>query len=392
MAADYLDLKSLQAMIKEGLEDLFPEKFWVKAEIGQWSPRANGHCYLSLQQSDGKGVVAEMKAMIWKWNVLPLTAFFEEGTGSPLRSGITVLVKVEVNYNPIYGISLFIDDIDPSFTLGEQALERKRTMERLEKEGLTLLQKELCLPDIPYRLAVVSSRTAAGFEDFCKHLEGNACGYVFKVVLFEAAMQGADAPASVASAVSEAGAGDFDAILVLRGGGSALDLSCFDDYCLAAALARCPLPVLTAIGHEKDFHAADLVAHAYFKTPTALADWFISLYMAQDERITGLFSRVKAGFSRRLSTMESAVERIIDGMKWALSSRLSKEESRISVLEAGILGADPAKILSRGYVLVTGKDGRMLRSVSGAAPGDEITVCFADGRVIAEVKKGISNK
>ena len=164
MAADYLDLKSLQAMIKEGLEDLFPEKFWVKAEIGQWSPRANGHCYLSLQQSDGKGVVAEMKAMIWKWNVLPLTAFFEEGTGSPLRSGITVLVKVEVNYNPIYGISLFIDDIDPSFTLGEQALERKRTMERLEKEGLTLLQKELCLPDIPYRLAVVSSRTAAGFH------------------------------------------------------------------------------------------------------------------------------------------------------------------------------------------------------------------------------------
>ena len=181
---EYIDLLELQGMIKESVGEAFPERFWVKAEIASFSPRSNGHCYLSLTQSEKGKVLAECKAMIWKWNYPLLKAFFEETAGTPLKAGITVLVQVEVSYSEIYGISLFIDDIDPSFTLGEKALERKRTIEKLTAEGYMELQQELALPRLPGRLAVISSATAAGYGDFCRHLKENEEGYAFSVDLY----------------------------------------------------------------------------------------------------------------------------------------------------------------------------------------------------------------
>ena len=218
-ARDYMDLLELQLRIKEGVAKAFPGKYWVKAEISSWSPRSNGHCYLSLSQSRGGKPIAESRAMIWNWHFPRVKQTFEQATGQALQAGITVLVRVQVNFSELYGISLFIDDIDPAFTLGEKALERRRAIERLTAAGYMELQKELALPDVPYRLAVITSKTAAGYQDFRNHLLHSPEGYAFRLDLLEALMQGEQAPASIRAALLEAGEQAYDAILILRGGG-----------------------------------------------------------------------------------------------------------------------------------------------------------------------------
>lgn len=425
----YIDLLELQTSIKESIADAFPGKYWVKAEIASWSPRNNGHCYLSLTQSRGGKSVAEARAVIWKWNYPTLKALFEEQTGQSLQAGITVLMRVQVNFSELYGISLYIDDIDTSFTLGQQALERKRNIERLQKDGYMDLQKELALPDLPYRLAVITSNTAAGYQDFRNHLLNNPEGYAFELDLYEALMQGEQAPASIMDALEEAAQEGYDAILILRGGGSELDLACFDDYELAIAIATCPVPVITAIGHDKDVHIADMVAHNSVKTPTALADLFLDAYAAQDAMLDRLAQRIGGGLRRlvneselRLSRAENAVSqavqrrigalemrlqrivgrisrgllqkytqvaRLADNvqhrLQFAAAARVSQEVSVLALKEARIRATDPRNILSLGYVLVTGKDHQVLKTVNKVAVGDRIGVRFQDGSLTAKV-------
>ena len=455
---DDMDLLELQLRIKEGVAEAFPGKYWVKAEISSWSPRANGHCYLTLTQSRGGKPIAETRAMIWKWHYPQIKAFFEQTAGQALQAGITVLVRVQVSFSELYGISLFIDSIDPAFTLGEKALERKRAIEKLTAEGYMDLQKELALPDVPYRLAVITSATAAGYGDFQHHLLCNPEGYVFRLDLFEALMQGEQAPASIMAAILEASEQPYDAILILRGGGSELDLSCFDDYNLAVTIATCPVPVVTAIGHDKDVHIADMVAHTAVKTPTALADLLLDALSAQDEaaerlmqriaaaaaRLTGraelqlksldgqiqrsvqrrlgemervaseAYSRIRLAFSRKWSLHENAllraagriskgllgkynqVARLADAavhrLKFAASARVSQEISAIALKEARIKATDPRNILSLGYVLVTGKDHQILKTVEKVSRGDRIGVRFQDGSLSAKVDEVYSDK
>lgn len=455
---DYMDLLELQLRIKEGVAEAFPGKYWVKAEISSWSPRANGHCYLTLTQSRGGKPIAETRAMIWKWHYPQIKAFFEQTAGQALQAGITVLVRVQVSFSELYGISLFIDSIDPAFTLGEKALERKRAIEKLTAEGYMDLQKELALPDVPYRLAVITSATAAGYGDFQHHLLCNPEGYVFRLDLFEALMQGEQAPASIMAAILEASEQPYDAILILRGGGSELDLSCYDDFNLAVTIATCPVPVVTAIGHDKDVHIADMVAHTAVKTPTALADLFLDALSAQDEaaerlmqriaaaaaRLTGraelqlksldgqiqrsvqrrlgemervaseAYSRIRLAFSRKWSLHENAllraagriskgllgkynqVARLADAavhrLKFAASARVSQEISAIALKEARIKATDPRNILSLGYVLVTGKDHQILKTVEKVSRGDRIGVRFQDGSLSAKVDEVYSDK
>lgn len=432
----YIDLLELQTSIKESIADAFPGKYWVKAEIASWSPRNNGHCYLSLTQSRGGKSVAEARAVIWKWNYPTLKALFEEQTGQSLQAGITVLVRVQVNFSELYGISLYIDDIDTSFTLGQQALERKRNIERLQKDGYMDLQKELALPDLPYRLAVITSHTAAGYQDFRNHLLHNPEGYAFQLDLYEALMQGEQAPASIMAALEEAAGEGYDAILILRGGGSELDLACFDDYELAIAIATCPVPVITAIGHDKDVHIADMVAHNSVKTPTALADLFLEAYEAQDALIDRLGQRIATAAQRlvnrqelRLGNAEAAIGRAIQRrlgalelllqrsvariskgllhkyadvarlsdaaahrIKFAAVAKVSAETSRVALKEALIGASDPRKILGLGYVLVTGKDNKVLKTVDRVAVGDRIGVRFSDGSLTAKVDEIYSDK
>ena len=431
-----MDLLELQSRIKEGIQDAFPGRYWVKAEIASWSPRANGHCYLSLTQSRGGKTVAESRAMIWKWHYTQIVRYFEEATGQKLQAGITVLVRVQVSFSELYGVSLYIDDIDAAFTLGEQALERKKAIERLQKDGYMDMQKELAIPDIPYRLAVITSKTAAGYQDFRNHLLKNPEGYAFQLDLYEALMQGEQAPDSIMEALEKALEKAYDAILILRGGGSETDLLCFDDFNLAVAIASCPVPVVTAIGHDKDIHIADLVAHQSVKTPTALADLFLDAMRAQDElagrlarRIASAANCLAAAQELRLGNLDAAIHRAIRGrvaalevmlqrsigriskglmgkygdvarlkdravhrLQFAAQARIGTEVSRVALKEAVITGSDPRKILGLGYVLVTGKDNKILKTVDRVSVGDRIGVRFNDGSLTAKVDEIYTDK
>ena len=385
MAKDYLELTELLARVKERVEDAFPERYWVKAEIGSWSPRANGHCYLNLTQSDRGKPVADIRAMIWKWNFPQLKAFFEQETGQTLQAGITVLVRVQVSFSEMFGISLFIDDIDPAFTVGEQALAKKKAIEKLTAGGYLDMQQELALPRLPYRLAVITSKTAAGYGDFRRHLLENEAGYAFRLDLYEALMQGEQAPASMIAALAGAQEQPYDAILILRGGGSEMDLACFDDYDLAVAIATCPAPVVTAIGHDRDFHIADLVANRSVKTPTALADLFLDTYAAEDALLDGLETRVRRAITDRLNGMARKVDSLAQRLRFAAGACIDRARAALDLKEALIKASDPRKILSMGYALVTGGDGKLLKSVAPVTAGDRIGVRFADGNMTATV-------
>lgn len=385
MEKDWLELSELLTRIKEDVADAFPDRYWVKAEISSWSPRANGHCYLNLSESERGKQVADIRAMIWKWNYPQLKAFFESETGQPLQAGITVLVRVQVHFDPVFGMSLFIDDIDPAFTVGEQALARKKAIERLTAEGYLDMQRELVLPRLPYRLAVITSKTAAGYGDFRKHLLENEAGYAFQVDLYEALVQGDSAPASMISALQEAQERPYDAVLILRGGGGVADLSCFDDYDLAVAIATCPVPVVTAIGHERDYHIVDMVANRFVKTPTALADLFLDAYAAEDALLDGYESRIRRAVSDRLGGMLRKVDAAVHRLQFAAVTRVNRELAALDLKEAVIQASDPRKILSLGYALVTGKDGKVLKSAAPVGTGDRIGVRFSDGALSATV-------
>lgn len=432
---NYMELLQLQSLIKESIADAFPGRYWVKAEIASWSPRANGHCYLSLVQTRGGKSVAESRAVIWKWHYPQLRAYFEETTGEQLRAGITVLVRVQVAFSELYGMALYVEDIDANFTLGARALERKKAIERLQKDGYMDMQKELAIPDIPRRLAVITSKTAAGYQDFRNHLLHNPEGYTFQLDLYEALMQGEGAPDSIVQALEEAIRKGHDAILILRGGGSETDLLCFDDFNLAVAIATCPVPVVTAIGHDKDVHIADMVAHQAVKTPTALADLFLDAFQAQDDLLDRLGQRISTAAERlvnrqelRLSSAEAAIGRAIQRrlgalemllqrsigriskgllhkyadvarlsdtaahrVQFAAQARVSAEFSRVALKEALITASDPRKILSLGYVLVTGKDNKVLKTVDKVGIGDRIGVRFSDGSLTAKVDEVYSD-
>ena len=436
MAKDYLELAELLARVKESVEDAFPDRYWVKAEIGSWSPRANGHCYLNLTQSDRGKPVADIRAMIRKWHYPMLKAFFEQETGQPLQAGITVLVRVQVHFSEQFGMSLFIDEIDPAFTVGEQALAKKKAIEKLTAGGYLEMQQELALPELPYRLAVITSRTAAGYGDFRRHLLENEAGYAFRLDLYEALMQGEQAPASIVSAILEAQEQPYDALLILRGGGSEMDLACFDDYDLAVAIATCPVPVITAIGHDRDFHIADLVANRYVKTPTALADLFLDIYADEDALLDALQTRVRHAVADRLGGMVRNVDALAQRLRLSLQGRFHEEEQRVqariarirlgltqkygslvrladaaahrvrfaagarisqefsalALKEALIKASDPRNILGLGYVLVTGRDNKVLKSVDRVQVGDRIGVRFSDGALTAKVDEVYSER
>ena len=381
MEKQHIDLFGLQSRLKQGIDSLFPNRIWVKAEVSAVKARNGGHCYLELSQSDSNGLVAKASAIIWSSKYRIIAPYFQSVTGSPIQEGMVVLVEVQVNYSELYGLSLIINDIDPEFSLGIKELERQKTIERLQKEGLMDLQKGLQLPLLPYRIAVISAEDAAGYRDFVRHIAENPYGFQYDITLFPALMQGADCPQSIIAALDCAleDGREWDAALILRGGGSKLDLACFDDYDLAAVIAQYPLPVLTAIGHDQDFHVCDMVAHEYVKTPTALADFLLSMYEQEDERISSLETRMRLAFANKIYQAESLLNMLEARVKGAFSMKIANMEAALRVIEARMAAADPRKILERGYALAVDKDGVVVKSAAGMSAGDKISVMFADG-------------
>jgi len=287
-----LSLTELQLIIKDSLYLALPDMYWVTAEITEIKENSAGHCYLELVEkySEEKNVRARVKAIIWSNRYRFLKSFFENITGESLNEGLKILVKVKIEYHEIYGLSLIITDIDPSYTIGEMAMKRQLIIKRLEEEGVFTMNKEVEFPVAPQRIAVISSKNAAGYSDFINHLNGNSSGYVFYPFLIDTVMQGNETEQSIIKALDKIALNIsmFDVVVIIRGGGSQSDLSWFDNYDIAYYITQYPLPVITGIGHEKDISVTDMVAFQSLKTPTAVADYLIDRMTETENQIMDL--------------------------------------------------------------------------------------------------------
>lgn len=275
-----LKLSELNGLVKKAVGEAFTAPIWVIGEISELKTNRSGHCYLNLieKEENGDAIVAQARATIWSYTYRMLRPFFESTTGQQLTEGLKVLLSVSVEFHELYGYSLNIRDIDPTYTLGDMARRRREIIARLQSEGVAEMNKELDLPLVPQKIAIISSSTAAGYQDFIDQLTNNPAGYHFDLKLFPAIMQGNQAETSIIGALEQIYLYEnlFDAVVIIRGGGSQADLSCFDNYNLAYFITQFPLPVITGIGHEKDDSIVDMVAHTRLKTPTAVAEFLIS--------------------------------------------------------------------------------------------------------------------
>lgn len=366
-----ISLYELQLKIKQTVERAINEPLWVRGEISEIKFNHNGHCYLELSDyGGGEGsVVAKAKAIIWSRNAAMLVPYFKTTTGTQIEKGMHLLLKVQVQYAPLYGLTLNITDIDPSFTVGEAEINRQRILRRLNEEGMTGLNGEQYLSLLPSRVAIISSETAAGYRDFIKHLSENRYGVKFHTRLFQAPMQGTEAPSGIAAAfyaiADEMERGErFDVVVLIRGGGSALDLTPFDDYDLALCIAQFPLPVLTGIGHDHDFHAADMVAYACLKTPTAVADYLIDRFGEQYAYIDELLLKLSHAVDTIIEREERRIEGLVSEIKGDFGTLFERERGRIELLEYKLNSLNPLSLLKKGYAILAGADGKRINSIN----------------------------
>ena len=378
-----MTLLELQEKIKRGIEGAVPGAVWVTAEIGELNNHYSGHCYLDLidYKEGSRGVAAKARGVIWSNVYRMLKPYFETTAGVRLEKGLNVLFKAQVSFSPIYGLSLNILDIDPAFTVGELELRRQKTIEKLKADGCMDMNSALQLPALPRRIAVVSAETAAGYRDFMKQLHNNENGFKFYTELFAAQMQGDDAPQSIISAlerIAERSDG-FDVAIIIRGGGAAMDLVCFDDYNLALNIAQFPLPVITGIGHDHDFHIADMVAHTWLKTPTAVADFFVGLFVEQEQYIMYLFQRISLTLTQKISAERQKLALLHNGMVQGAANLVSNGRRTLEMLQLRINAADPAKILGNGFAIVA-VDGKRA-SADDIRAGSRVRMVLADGTV-----------
>jgi len=297
-----LSLSELNQLIRQTLDSNLSPSYWVIAEIGDLKDSVKGHAYLELVEKSGNTLIAKIKANIWSYSYQGIRSRFIATTGQNISNGMKVLALVNVQFHEIYGLSINIKDIDPNYTMGERAKKKLEVIDQLTREGLINLNKQYILPQVPQKLAVISSSTAAGFGDFINQLEHNPQGYRVHWELYPATMQGNEASASIINAISSIEADlrlkEFDLLIIIRGGGAKTDMDCFDDYEMAKAIANTSLPVITGIGHERDECIADMVANTKMKTPTAVAEFVLSGFREYEEKLKEKLKRIErtAGF------------------------------------------------------------------------------------------------
>ena len=402
----------LNALVRRSLEQCLPDEYWVQAELSDVRTNSTGHCYLEFIQKDlrSNSLIAKARGTIWANVYRLLKPYFEESTGQAFVSGIKVLVQVTVSFHELYGYSLTVQDIDPTYTLGDMARRRREILKQLEEEGVLTLNKELEMPVLPQRIAVVSSLTAAGYGDFCHQLKNNSRGFFFHTELFPALMQGDRVEESVLSALDAIlnRQEDFDAVVIIRGGGATSDLSGFDTYLLAAACAQFPLPIITGIGHERDDTVLDSVAHTRVKTPTAAAEYLINcMNLAADElevlisqlhesvrsrlteehrKLISYRNRIPSAVVRRVSDAKLALLTTRKDVSLAVQTSLSRQRHRLELLQQRLADASPEKTLARGYS-ITLKDGKVVKNAAMLNEEDEIVTRFYRGEVTSVISR-----
>ena len=369
-----VSLTELQLIIRDSLHLALPDMYWVIAEISELKENYAGHCYLELieKHPDEKNVRARVKAIIWSNRYRFLKAFFENTTGESLREGLKILVKTKVEYHELYGLSLIISDIDPAFTIGEMAMKRQIVIKKLEQEGVFYMNKQLIFPIVPQKIAIISSKNAAGYSDFINQLNGNSFGYVFYSALIETSMQGTETEQGVINALDKIALNShlFDLVVIIRGGGSQSDLSWFDSYNIAYHVTQFPLPVITGIGHDKDISVTDMVANRSLKTPTAVADFLIDSVASSENHIIEMSSEIIGGSRIIIEKNRNRIE--TSGIKLFPLARIMmsniKDKLSRKIIEIINIGKE---YTSRAGLVPANQESRLVSAVKSFSRGKE---------------------
>lgn len=426
-----LTLYELNSLVRDVIETTLDGAYWVEAELSE-AREVHGHCYMELVQKDlfGATPVARASAKCWRNTWIRLKPKFERTTGQSLHAGMKVMLLVTANFHEAYGFSWIVQDIDPTYTMGDMARKRLEIINQLKAEGVFDMQKGLELPMFAQHIAVISSEGAAGYGDFCHQLKENDEGFWFYTELFPAVMQGADVEPTVIAALDAINdrLDEFDVVVIIRGGGATADMSGFDTLSLAENVANFPIPVITGIGHDRDESVLDMVSHTRVKTPTAAAAFLVDhledvwlhindcqtrllnvvnrrMDLAKErlsrlaERIPTLFSLVKVQqtnrvdrLANRLSTLMheqlmheqyrvQALERVMQPLA---QQRLTTERHRLEQLGIRLHSVDPTLMLKRGYS-ITRINGKAVRDASQLKTGDEIETQLEKGTVKSKV-------
>lgn len=426
-------LFELNSLVREAVEEYVADEYWVEAELASAHESA-GHCYMELiQKEEGSNTpIARASARCWRSTWALLRPHFERQTGQSLRGGLKVLLQVYPQFHENYGFSWIVTDIDPTYTLGDLARRRQEIIRQLKEEGVFDLNKELELPLFTQRIAIISSDSAAGYGDFCKQLVENKRGYRFSVELFPAVMQGEQIEPTVIGALNEINrrSGEFDCVVIIRGGGATSDLSGFDTLSLAENVANFPLPVITGIGHDRDESVLDMVSHTKVKTPTAAAALLIEHLQEVEERIARAEREVVRRVSDRLQIARMRMERLVEllplrvndylqterlrlerlidqlpkrlttlfareqghleihttNIRAALLRKILQERHRMELMEHRVEAVNPEKLLKRGYS-VTRHNGKVVRNPNQLKEGDRIETTVEKGVLISTVTK-----
>ena len=411
-STQHITLSELQRRIKQAVEGSLPLPVWVVAEVAELKVNYSGHCYLELVEKSepAKGGTptprAQVRAVIWRSQYAMLAAYFEAETGTRLAAGMKIMAKVLVSYHELYGLSLQITDLDASFTLGEVERQKQMTIEQLQRDGVWDMNRELELARPTLRIAIVSSATAAGYQDFMNELRRTP--YRFRTELFSSLMQGETAEDSVVEALHHIAEREeeFDCVVIIRGGGSVSDLALFDSYRIASHIAQFPLPVITGIGHDKDTSVADLVAHTSCKTPTAVATLLCEMADMEMATLEEYSYKLRDMVLARLNNERLTLERssseiarqsvvVVNGMQHRLTNieesittlartLISGEEQRLRSHLMVVEQSNPEIILRRGFAIVRGDDGRAI-DPQNIEPGSDVSIELAAGTIKANV-------
>lgn len=433
-----LTLLDLNQLVRNRLRREFPDTYWIQAEISECKEHFSGHCYLELVQKRDKSeaLCAKARATIWANTWVNLKPAFEKQTGVRLQAGQKVLVEVSVDFHELYGFSLVIRDIDATYTIGDLSLRRQQVIKQLTEDGVFELNKELEWPVLPKRIAVISSPSAAGYEDFMDQLHRNDFGFHFRTSFFPATMQGDSAAASIVDALNnvQASGQEFDVVVIIRGGGATTDLRCFDEYELCYYCAQYPLPLLTGIGHDRDSSVLDLVAHTSVKTPTAAAEHLIDCLSSEAFRLDANLEKLRQRVTQLLDAykrkLQSNTERLrrstSEGLHRAnlqvernqaelyrranqfvlvrrqdadlktarlnhrVQTLLEQQKHRLGMLESRLETYSPEIMIKKGFSL-TLHQGKILKSIQDLKPGAEIQTRLKDGVIYSIIQQTDTN-
>lgn len=379
----HFSLYALNALVHEAVSNALPDEYWVEAELAECRER-NGHCYMELVEKDERSnsPIAKASAKCWRQTWTLLHATFLRATGQPLRAGMKVLLRVYPQFHEAYGFSWIVSDIDPTYTIGDLARRRREIIKTLKAQGVFDLQRELRLSPFAQRIAVISAESAAGYGDFCRQLLDNEYNLQFHTELFPAIMQGERVEQSVIQALNLINnrIDDFDAVVIIRGGGATSDMSGFDTLPLAENVANFPLPIITGIGHDRDECVLDMVSHTRVKTPTAAATLLITHLCNTLQQVADAENVIAHYALDRLQRHRLQLEHITTLLPHLAQCLMTEAHHSLERIQLKLEGYDPQLLLQRGYS-ITLHNGQIVKSPQDVKSGDEIETRLKQGTI-----------